>query len=136
MSRLHGPLEADDTRAMRAGLAAFGVSIDDNDDPWLVLGTGGSLELPTDPIDALESGTTARFLAPFGALVNGSVTITGGGRLASATLRRTRPGPGTGWGVGDQRGGGIATPNHRYRRLSRAVGSRSTHPAPRSSSLP
>jgi 3-phosphoshikimate 1-carboxyvinyltransferase len=66
---------------MRDGLGQFGVSIDDADDPWLVLGRGGRLDLPTRPIDAVESGTTARFLGAVAALVTGRVEITGKGRL-------------------------------------------------------
>ena len=81
VSRLIGPLEADDTEAMRAGLGLFGVSIDDADDPWLVLGRGGELENPRAPIDALESGTTARFLAAIAPLTTGTVEIVGRGRL-------------------------------------------------------
>jgi len=79
VSRLAGPLDADDTEAMRVGLATLGVRIDDNDDPWLVVGTRGRLR--AGQIDARQSGTTARFLAALGALVNGRVEITGQGRL-------------------------------------------------------
>ena len=87
VSRLIGPLEADDTQAMRVGLRLFGVSIDDADDPWLVLGRGGELEAPTDPIDAIESGTTARFLAALASLVTGTVEIIGQGRLPQRPFR-------------------------------------------------
>lgn len=79
VSRLSGPLEADDTEAMREGLAALGVRIDDNDDPWLIVGTGGKLE--TGEIDARQSATTARFLAALAPLANGRVEINGRGRL-------------------------------------------------------
>lgn len=79
VSRLSGPLEADDTEAMRQGLATLGVRIDDNDDPWLIVGTGGKLE--AGDIDARESGTTARFLAALAPLANGRVEINGRGRL-------------------------------------------------------
>ena len=80
-SRLEGGLEADDTVAMRDGLRAMGVLIDDVDDPWLVLGTGGELTMPAAPIDAGASGTTARFLTAMAALVPGVVTIDGTPRL-------------------------------------------------------
>lgn len=79
VSRLSGPLEADDTEAMREGLATLGVRIDDNDDPWLIVGTGGRLE--AGDIDARESGTTARFLAALAPLAIGRVEINGRGRL-------------------------------------------------------
>ena len=84
VSRLHDPLAADDTDAMLSGLRSFGVSIDDNDDPWLVLGSGGELVVPLGPVDAGMSGTTARFLLAVSALAQGGrVTITGRGRLLS-----------------------------------------------------
>ncbi|HUO46821.1 MAG TPA: 3-phosphoshikimate 1-carboxyvinyltransferase [Acidimicrobiia bacterium] len=85
VSRLLDPLEAEDTEAMREGLRAMGVSIDDVDDPWLILGSGGDLTQPGAPIDAREAGTVARFLAAVAALVPGGVTIDGQGRM------RTRP---------------------------------------------
>lgn len=81
VTRLSDPLDADDTDAMRSGLVALGTSIDDSDDPWLILGTGGELSLPVAPIDARFSGTTARFLTAVAALVPGIVTITGQGRM-------------------------------------------------------
>jgi 3-phosphoshikimate 1-carboxyvinyltransferase len=84
VSRLTGPLEADDTVVMRQGLRRLGVMIDDVDDPWLVLGTGGQLTGDT-LIDAGASGTTARFLTAMSALADAPVTIDG-------TLRmRQRP---------------------------------------------
>lgn len=81
VSRLEAPLEADDTSAMRAGLAALGVNIDDADDPWLVLGSGGALRAPAGPIDARASGTTARFLTAAAVLADGPVTIDGTERM-------------------------------------------------------
>ena len=82
VTRLHDPLVADDTTAMLTGLRAFGVSIDDNDDPWLVLGTGGDLMAPPLPVDVGLSGTTARFLVAVASLARGGpVTITGRGRM-------------------------------------------------------
>lgn len=81
VTKLSDPLEADDTDAMRLGLMALGTSIDDTDDPWLILGTSGRLALPTSPIDARLSGTTARFLTAVAALAPGDVTITGQGRM-------------------------------------------------------
>ena len=87
VSHLIGPLAADDTRAMRDGLSMFGVPIDDADDPWLVLGRGGVLETPPKPIDAIESGTTARFLAALAPLATGPVQITGRGRLPQRPFR-------------------------------------------------
>ncbi|MDP3985097.1 MAG: 3-phosphoshikimate 1-carboxyvinyltransferase [Acidimicrobiia bacterium] len=81
VSRLSDPLEADDSEAMREGLVGLGVSIDDVDDPWLVLGTGGELAAPVGPLDAREAGTVARFLTAVAALCPGPVTIDGRGRM-------------------------------------------------------
>lgn len=80
VSRLNDPLDADDTVVMRQGLRRLGVMIDDVDDPWLILGTGGQLTGGT-LIDAGASGTTARFLAAVAALADGPVTIDGTERM-------------------------------------------------------
>lgn len=80
-SRLYGPLEADDTAVMRAGLRQLGVLIDDVDDPWLVLGTGGRLSTPDGVLDVGASGTTARFITAVAALAPGSLRIDGTRRM-------------------------------------------------------
>lgn len=80
VSRIIEPLDADDTVVMRRGLRTMGVMIDDVDDPWLVLGTGGVLEGDVT-VDAGASGTTARFLTAVGALASGPVTIDGTERM-------------------------------------------------------
>src|SRR5690606_20374621 len=94
-SRLYRPLEADDTEAMREALRSLGVLIDDNDDPWLVLGTGGELEASDVRIDVRASGTTARFITAVAALARGRVVVDGVRRMR-ARPRSTgcsRPGP-------------------------------------------
>lgn len=80
-SRIEGPLEADDTEVMRTGLRDLGVLIDDADDPWLVLGTGGDIRAPEGVLHVGASGTTARFLTAVAALVPGEVTIDGTERM-------------------------------------------------------
>ena len=80
VSRLDGALDADDTKVMREALHRFGVMIDDVDDPWLVLGTGGKLSAP-GRIDVGASGTSARFLTALAALVPGTTTIDGTPRM-------------------------------------------------------
>lgn len=79
VSRLTGGLEAGDTMVMRNGLRALGVRIDDVDDPWLVLGTGG--RVTGGSVDAGASGTTARFLTAVGALASEPVTVDGTPRM-------------------------------------------------------
>lgn len=86
-SRLADPLEADDTVAMRSCLRDLGVLIDDNDDPWLVLGTGGELSAPSAPLDARASGTTARFVTAAAVLADGPVTIDGTARMRQRPMR-------------------------------------------------
>lgn len=81
VSRIEGPLEAEDTDAMKAALRSLGVLVDDNDDPWLVLGTGGDLTAPATPIDAGASGTTARFVTAVAALAAGTSVIDGTPRM-------------------------------------------------------
>ncbi len=80
VSRLGGPLMAEDSAAMMRGLRQLGVTIDDVDDPWLVLGSGGDLRGDA-VIDAGASGTTARFLTAVAALADGPVTVDGTPRM-------------------------------------------------------
>jgi 3-phosphoshikimate 1-carboxyvinyltransferase len=86
VSRLHGALEADDTEVMRAGLRAFGVMIDDVDDPWLVLGSGEALHEAPGPVDVRASGTTARFLTAVAALVPGTTVVDGTSRMRARPI--------------------------------------------------
>lgn len=81
VSRLHGALEADDTMAMRAALGGFGVMVDDNDDPWLVLGSGGNLNTPSEVVEVGASGTTARFVTALAGLCRGETVIDGTARM-------------------------------------------------------
>lgn len=81
VSRLYGTLAADDTAAMVGGLRSFGVLVDDNEDPWLVLGTGGDILVPETAVDVGASGTTARFLTALAALAPGTAVIDGTPRM-------------------------------------------------------
>ncbi len=75
------PLEADDTRAMRRAVSAFGGLVDDYSDPWRIGGVGGSPHPPDSVIDAGESGLTARIAIAIAALTPATTVITGKGRL-------------------------------------------------------
>ncbi len=79
-SELSGVLDADDTRAMIAGLRALGVPLEVRDDGIAVrvVGTGGRLPAISPSVDVRLSGTTARFLAPVLALVRGTARLDGG----------------------------------------------------------
>lgn len=81
VSRLWGALDADDTAVMRACLRSLGISIDDVDDPWLVLGSDGRLDVPSTVLDVGASGTTARFITAVAALVEGPVEVDGTERM-------------------------------------------------------
>jgi 3-phosphoshikimate 1-carboxyvinyltransferase len=81
VSRLFNPLVADDSAVMRTCLRRLGVMIDDVDDPWLVLGSGGELKAPSGPLDVGASGTTARFVTAIAALADGPVTLDGTERM-------------------------------------------------------
>ncbi len=81
VTRIWGALDADDTAVMRSCLRSLGVMIDDVDDPWLVLGTGGELAVPEDALDVGASGTTARFITAVATLVPGVVRIDGTARM-------------------------------------------------------
>lgn len=80
-SEIVGGLDSEDTIRARECLRTLGIEISDRDDPWRVSGNGGRWERPADPLDAGESGLTARFLIAVGALVDGPITIEGRGRL-------------------------------------------------------
>ncbi|HEY5890606.1 MAG TPA: 3-phosphoshikimate 1-carboxyvinyltransferase [Acidimicrobiia bacterium] len=74
-------LESDDTIRARDCLRDLGVPINEEGNKWAVTGTGGDLVSPSHPLDAGESGLTARFLMGASCLVDGVTTITGRGRL-------------------------------------------------------
>ncbi|MPZ51163.1 MAG: 3-phosphoshikimate 1-carboxyvinyltransferase [Acidimicrobiia bacterium] len=78
ISRLHDPLNAEDTKVMRDAVRRLGITIDDVDDPWLVLGGD---PLVGTPIDVGASGTTARFITALAGLADGFSTIDGTERM-------------------------------------------------------
>ncbi len=82
-SRLEGALESDDTRYMRAALAALGIEIVDVDATTLrVRGGRARLGPPREPLFVGNSGTTVRFLAGVAALVPGKVELAGNAHMA------------------------------------------------------
>ncbi len=80
-SRLQGGGPGDDTEAMRAGLRALGVAIDEEGSTWRVEGAGGRLRAPSAPLDVRMSGTTARFLTAAATLAPGPVAVDGAPRM-------------------------------------------------------
>jgi 3-phosphoshikimate 1-carboxyvinyltransferase len=87
-STLEGVLHSDDTRHMRAGLEALGISVRDAGPTTLVVTGGRSrLRAPKDPLFVGNSGTTVRFLAAVAALVDGKVELRGDEAMARRPIR-------------------------------------------------
>ena len=80
-SHLYSPLRAEDTMAMAGALEAMGIAIDTGSEPWTIDGNGGWLRQPDGPLDANESGLSARILVALAGSRDGVVTVTGRGRL-------------------------------------------------------
>jgi 3-phosphoshikimate 1-carboxyvinyltransferase len=89
-SLVRGPLDSDDSAAMRAALCVLGAGVTElprvrpgaPDPPtsgpvWRVEGTGGRLASPAVDLDARSSGTTMRFLAALATLTPAGATVTG-----------------------------------------------------------
>ncbi|MEK7412817.1 MAG: 3-phosphoshikimate 1-carboxyvinyltransferase, partial [Planctomycetota bacterium] len=75
-SVIENVLESDDTRYMREGLAAFGITVRDGALRQVFIDGGLSkFRAPTAPIQVGNSGTTVRFLAAAAALVPGATTF-------------------------------------------------------------
>lgn len=87
-SVLVGPLNSDDSAAMRRAVTSLGAPVTDDGDAWLVAGTGGRLRSPGQPVDVGLSGTTMRFLTAVATLLPEGATVTG-----AAGLRRRPVGP-------------------------------------------
>ena len=81
VSTLRGPLDSDDSRAMRDCLTALGAAIDVDGPTWRVSGTAGRPATPAAPLQARLSGTTARFVTAVLPLAAGPAELTGRGPL-------------------------------------------------------
>ncbi len=88
-SRLSGLMTSEDTRAMRAGLCALGVVVEEDAEGascWRVRGRAGRLRAPSATLDVGASGTTARFLAAAATLADGAVTLDGSPRMRARPI--------------------------------------------------
>lgn len=84
-SRLHGVLEAEDTRWMREALGSLGIPVELDSRGLRV--RGGSAPVPARPLWVGASGTTLRFLLPWLALhAEGPVDLEGEPRLFERPL--------------------------------------------------
>ena len=86
-SHLYSPLVAEDPEAMAAALRALGIDVDDKGDPWAVDGQAGRLESPEGPLDANESGLSARILLALAASLDGVSRVVGRGRLPERPMK-------------------------------------------------
>ncbi len=84
-SILHDPLYSEDTLASLNACRALGCDIKQEDDKFIVNGTGGALETPEDVVDLKNSGTTLRIMTSVAALAPNYTVFTGDNSL------RTRP---------------------------------------------
>ncbi len=80
-------LYADDTQATLDACRGFGASIKQEELKLVVQGTGGTLCIPSRPLECGLSGTTLRFALALAALAPGKTIITGGVRLLERPLR-------------------------------------------------
>jgi 3-phosphoshikimate 1-carboxyvinyltransferase len=83
-SCLSGPLDCDDTRAMRDALQALGVGIVPGEAGWWV--DGGRLGAPPRALWCGEGGTVLRFLSALSLVVEGALLLDGSRRLSERPL--------------------------------------------------
>ena len=90
-SRLSGVLVADDTSAMVEALRRLDVAValDEGAATAVVAGTAGRLPARPVTLDARQSGTTARFLAPLLALGTGAYRLDGSPQLRARPMGPT-----------------------------------------------
>ncbi|MBT7475345.1 MAG: 3-phosphoshikimate 1-carboxyvinyltransferase [Nitrospina sp.] len=84
--RLEKPLVSDDTKYMIRALKAFGVSVQEGKDVFIVSGSGGKLSTPKEDIFIGNAGTAMRFLTTFSALAPGKTRLDGDERMRQRPL--------------------------------------------------
>ena len=84
--RLEKPLVSDDTKYMIRALKAFGISVQEEKEAFIVSGRGGKLSTPEEDIFIGNAGTTMRFLTTFSALVLGQTRLDGDERMRQRPL--------------------------------------------------
>ncbi|HBP10922.1 MAG TPA: 3-phosphoshikimate 1-carboxyvinyltransferase [Nitrospina sp.] len=84
--RLEKPLVSDDTKHMIRALKAFGISVQEEKEAFIVSGRGGKLSTPEEDIFIGNAGTTMRFLTTFSALVPGKTRLDGDERMRQRPL--------------------------------------------------
>jgi len=84
--RLEKPLVSDDTKYMIRALKAFGISVQEEKEAFIVSGKGGKLSAPGEDIFIGNAGTAMRFLTTFSALAPGKTRLVGGERMHERPL--------------------------------------------------
>ena len=84
--RLEKPLVSDDTKYMIRALKAFGISVQEEKEAFIVSGRGGELSTPEQDIFIGNAGTAMRFLTTFSALVPGKTRLDGDERMRQRPL--------------------------------------------------
>ena len=84
--RLEKPLVSDDTKYMIRALKAFGISVQEEKEAFIVSGRGGDLSTPEQDIFIGNAGTAMRFLTTFSALVPGKTRLDGDERMRQRPL--------------------------------------------------
>ncbi|NOY55995.1 MAG: 3-phosphoshikimate 1-carboxyvinyltransferase [Actinobacteria bacterium] len=87
VSIIRGVPVCDDTEAMISGLRSLGVTIRREGNELRVTGTGGRIGRPGAIVDAMASGTTARFLTAVACLGGQQAVVDGVKRLRERPLR-------------------------------------------------
>ena len=84
--RLEKPLVSDDTKYMIRALKAFGISVQEEQEAFIVSGSGGKLSTPKEDIFIGNAGTAMRFLTTFSALAPGKTRLDGDERMRQRPL--------------------------------------------------
>lgn len=88
-SRLHTPLDSEDTRLLRNALSLMGAEINDSDsNVWEIDGTSGMLIAPETEIFMGNNGTGIRFMVSVAALADGTTTLTGTERMSERPVEQ------------------------------------------------
>lgn len=97
-SRLTGPLASEDTDYTAKALRAMGVTVDDQEADWTIIGCGGLITAPGQEIYLGNNGTATRFLTSVAALGEGVFIINGSKRMTERPIRPLMEAL-AGWGV-------------------------------------
>lgn len=84
--RLEKPLVSDDTKYMIRALKAFGISVQEEKEAFIVSGKSGKLSVPNEDIFIGNAGTAMRFLTTLSTLAPGKIRLDGDERMRERPL--------------------------------------------------